>query len=549
MDTRAWTYRHRRNLTRAGFTAAVVMVAVMVIATTSTEPKGSSSTIDEPLRSGHDATAADDSGTGVGGQREGHGPPGFFPNPLKWMNYYLVLGYINLMRFMMRTTVIFPWQMSDVASDMSDTVTKITWASYVVFIMAAGLIVVTYQSLQSRYGAAQLLPRLVIGLAAASLGPWMLSQVAQIANALIKALGDYKEADVDDILDEAGETADITAMVLAAVTFMLLMVLVFHAATRLAVALVLYVFAPAALACHALPYTEALAQLWWRMLLATVASAVGQTAMLLMWFYASTGTEKSFLSFKASPSQALSPAQFIKIMMIIVFAFCVHKIHVHAYRWAGKSPSGGPAKTVKAVVAAVVLRSVHPLIGAAAGTAGGKRHGGRGAHSGHARPSAHQAARQPVHAGRVGYHHSTRQSSRQDLDAWATATPTGWKDGHTDADQPDPGRPNRPRVNLDAVGRADPYHPQQRRPKPRRQPQRLVVDRNYDDGTNRQHKRATPPKLPAHPRPPAAPTTATPQLRPLRSPHLWRGSANPTPSLTRTTPPGRPKTTGGNGES
>src|SRR6266540_4215950 len=110
-------------------------------------------------------------------------------------------------------------------------------------ITAAGITVMARETLQVRYGVADLAPRLVVGFIAANFSQPICQQAIALANAL-------------------------TAMLLVAWL------------VRLVVLVVLVGIAPVALACHALPYTDGAARLWWRALLGCLGVVVLQALAL-----------------------------------------------------------------------------------------------------------------------------------------------------------------------------------------------------------------------------------------------------------------------------
>ncbi|GAB3832820.1 hypothetical protein ACFPIJ_58210 [Dactylosporangium cerinum] len=154
-------------------------------------------------------------------------------------------------------------------------------ASFVLAIIAAGVMVMGRESVQSRYGLAELGPRLVIGWIAANFASPICAWMIGFGNSVTEAVtGDKlrpqaEMAQLTAVLSAAltnpGDAllAAVIAVILTVLTGMLLATWI----VRIGVLVVVVSVAPVALACHATPFTDGAARLWWRtftVLLATV---------------------------------------------------------------------------------------------------------------------------------------------------------------------------------------------------------------------------------------------------------------------------------------
>jgi hypothetical protein len=160
--------------------------------------------------------------------------------------------------------------------------------SFVLAIITAGIVVMTRETVQTRYGIAELAPRLVIGWIAANFAVPICANLIRLANALSTALtgdgvtsknslGQMKSVTVDALNNPPSAfLAVIIGLVIAVLTAMLILTWI----ARLGVLVVLAGIAPIALACHATPYTDPAARLWWRALLGTLATVVLQALAL-----------------------------------------------------------------------------------------------------------------------------------------------------------------------------------------------------------------------------------------------------------------------------
>ena len=161
-------------------------------------------------------------------------------------------------------------------------------AAFVLAIIAAGVTVMTHETLQIRYGIGDLLPRLVVGFVAANFATPICKNLIQLANALTQALTgdgiDSKDsfAHLQRVVvaalgsEEQAFLLVIIGLIIAVLTAMLLVVFLI----RVVVLVVLVGVAPAALACHALPYTDAVARLWWRAMLVCLGTVTLQALTL-----------------------------------------------------------------------------------------------------------------------------------------------------------------------------------------------------------------------------------------------------------------------------
>ncbi|MBV7706830.1 hypothetical protein NOVA_28995 [Nocardia nova] len=166
---------------------------------------------------------------------------------------------------------------------------QITLTVYGLLIMAAGVLVMSYQTLQSRWSAREIAPGLIGGMIAAALSFPLLTLAIRAANALSATVaGDGVDP------DSAGQalrqlvtspemvgTLGIFGLLLGLVLVVGLVALLLGYVIRVVVTIVLIVAAPLALMCHALPITEPIARWWWRSVAACLAIQVIQSLALI----------------------------------------------------------------------------------------------------------------------------------------------------------------------------------------------------------------------------------------------------------------------------
>jgi hypothetical protein len=160
--------------------------------------------------------------------------------------------------------------------------------AYVILVLLAGLIIMSYQTLQARYTVKELAPRLVTGFLAGTLSLFLVTKGIQVANALSTAvLGEGTDPAamtrslitmVQSSLHGGGIFLGILGLGLVAMLLVLLVVFV----VRVMVTILLVAAAPIALMFHALPHTEGIAYLWWKGCGGVLAIQIGQSLTLVV---------------------------------------------------------------------------------------------------------------------------------------------------------------------------------------------------------------------------------------------------------------------------
>jgi len=149
------------------------------------------------------------------------------------------------------------------------------WVVDTVFVLAfiaAAAVTMLGGDERRQHHAKDLLPRLVVGFVAAHFSQLLCAKAIAVANGAAAALGPKRRigGSISEVVREhikaslSAKPAALLLLVILAVIIGLVAVTALGLITRLAVLLVLTAIAPLALACHALPYTEPLARLWWR---------------------------------------------------------------------------------------------------------------------------------------------------------------------------------------------------------------------------------------------------------------------------------------------
>jgi len=240
-------------------------------------------------------------------------------------------------------------------------------AAFVLAIIAAGVTVMTHETLQIRYGIGDLLPRLVVGFVAANFATPICKNLIQLANALTQALTgdgiDSKDsfAHIQRVVvsalgsDEQAFLLVIIGLIIAVLTAMLLVVFLI----RVAVLVVLVGVAPAALACHALPYTDAVARLWWRAMLVCLGTVMLQALTLhtALTIFLDPNANKPLLGIPNDPNGTLN------LFIVACLLWATVKIPSLLRRYA--SGGGGSSNMVGAFLRVVVVQQLTRGLGTA----------------------------------------------------------------------------------------------------------------------------------------------------------------------------------------
>ncbi|MDE3721434.1 hypothetical protein PWG71_08535 [Nocardiopsis sp. N85] len=158
---------------------------------------------------------------------------------------------------------------------------------FVLLVVAGGLIAMGHQSVQSRYSAADILPRIVWGFVAANVSLWISTEMITVSNQVSAAIGaqsiDPREAaeNFRDRLDALVAEALIFTVLLVVVVVILFVVWMITEAVRICMAIVLVIGAPLLLIFHALPHTNRVAEMWWRSMAGLCAIPVGQSIVFM----------------------------------------------------------------------------------------------------------------------------------------------------------------------------------------------------------------------------------------------------------------------------
>lgn len=161
-------------------------------------------------------------------------------------------------------------------------------AAYVLVVLIGAIVVMGHETVQTRHGVKEILPRLVVGFLAANLSLLLLDKAIGFANALsASVLGagmdpdDAAAALSDLVLGSLSNDHGVFLILIGLVVAVMLIVLLVVYVVRVAVTFILIAAAPLALACYGLPQTEGIARWWCRAMAAVLAIQLGQSLALV----------------------------------------------------------------------------------------------------------------------------------------------------------------------------------------------------------------------------------------------------------------------------
>jgi hypothetical protein len=289
---------------------------------------------------------------------------GIWDSAKQWAFEELRDTSLNLVEAMAALTLvalnpIFPV----LATPLSSSFRLLVVGAYGLAVCIGGVVVMTSENLQERYSAREIVPRLVAGFMLAYFSPniiWLVQDFnieITAAFTLGEAMGESLDgAGFLDLLKIAARDSvsgiDFGVGIIQLIAAFVLWLCMF---TRNMAWFVVAVFAPVALAMHALPFTEGLAWMWWRMLWACFFSSVGQAALIWVWMniYTDLDDVEVLLTYSLRP------------FYMLVLTWVAWRLHKDLFIWAKGTPLRLPgsrlAKTVVGSAIGIALFKLNPV--------------------------------------------------------------------------------------------------------------------------------------------------------------------------------------------
>lgn len=250
-------------------------------------------------------------------------------------------------------------------------------AVYGLLILIGGIVVMSHESLQTRYSIKEIGPRIPVAFLASTLSLFFVDKLIRLANAFSTTIlgSDLNPPTLGTTLNDATAGAATGGLMLILTALVLLVVavgLLIIGVIRVMLTVVLAIAGPFFLMFHALPHTDPLAQWWWKATTAVLAIQVAQSLVLIVAVKTLlTGGVHLFTSFGSFGMMIGAIGLFIVLFKIPFWLFAAVKVG------SGRSLIGGLAR---AYVAAKTFGMIAGKSGAsrtarAAATSSG---GGRG---------------------------------------------------------------------------------------------------------------------------------------------------------------------------
>ncbi|MEO6701838.1 MAG: hypothetical protein ABIP57_10090 [Jatrophihabitantaceae bacterium] len=254
---------------------------------------------------------------------------------------------------------------------------QIAVAAYVLVILAAGVLVMAYETVQTRHSMKEIAPRLVTAFLTANLSLIFCTKAVSFADALSTAV-------LGQGTDPETAASTLTSLVLNAVTnggtFLvfiglgvagILLALLIGYVIRVAATVILIAAAPLALMCHALPQTDGIARWWWRAFTGVLAIQLAQSMTLVaaMNVFLTPGG----FTFFGPTTDGLVNLIVTAALLYILFKIPFWILH-HVQAGSGRSMLGS---AVKGLIAYKTLG----MLGLRGGSAAGVRRGTGGGRS------------------------------------------------------------------------------------------------------------------------------------------------------------------------
>lgn len=265
----------------------------------------------------------------------------------------------GLLAFLTSTIFVSPdvtaWPQVRSIADISALVVN---ACFVLAIIAVGVATMVGDSLQLRYSLKELAPRLVVGFVLSAFALSLTAVLIDIANALTVSLTGTSAPTTETVTFVRARVAaamtDETNALLTALIGLVIVVLMFALGgswlARIAILIVLAAVVPVALACYATPWTQSVAELWWRTMLACLATPTLQAVVFSAGINLLTDPEANLPILLGLPGSDTVNL----LLVIVVLAVTIRipaTIRRHVTR-AGSSNTGG------VLLRAVVIQGV-----------------------------------------------------------------------------------------------------------------------------------------------------------------------------------------------
>lgn len=253
---------------------------------------------------------------------------------------------------------------------------------FVGLVLIGGLIVMGHETLQTRYAAKEIAPRLVIAAIVANLSWEIITGAIELAVALAVDLagnGMTPGQILARLIVSQVVGGPIFQVLLILSVQLMLLALVLALIVTTALLLLLTITAPLALILHALPQTESIARLWWRCLAATLAVPILDGIILAL--VSRILLQPGGFGVLGVPLVLTEATKWLNLLVLLVLLYLMLKIPRWMFRIAtGRPARGGPGLVRRVLRTALIYGALQATgigpalggLGGAAGRAAGK---------------------------------------------------------------------------------------------------------------------------------------------------------------------------------
>jgi hypothetical protein len=260
---------------------------------------------------------------------------------------------------------------------------QILLISYSVLILVAGILVMGYETVQTRHGIKEIAPRIVAGFLAGALSMWVATRAIEIANGLARSImgGGVDASTGGDTLRNlvmGSLNGGIWIIFIGIFLAGMLVVLLVTYVVRVALTVILIAGAPLALMFHALPQTEGIANWWWRSFFACLGIQVCQSLTLIT-------AMRVFLAPGGFTLFGPTTSGLVNLLVALALMFILFKIPFWLLK-AARGGSGGRSLVGSLIKGFIAYKTFGLLRGGGGGSAG-RAAAGRGAAARSPRPA------------------------------------------------------------------------------------------------------------------------------------------------------------------
>lgn len=227
-----------------------------------------------------------------------------------------------------------------------------------IVVIAAGMVMMTHDSLQIRYGIKDGLARVVWAAISANCSLLFCHWAIQLADAITDSLttGVTDEQIAATLLPYEGSPAGLVLLIVDQTASLLMLLVALTWVARNAIMVVAVIAAPLALICHALPKVEAVALMWWRAVAALLLAQLGQALTLI-------AAVRVFFGADGRPGVSLSGGgRLVNAMLAVCLAYVLLRIPA----WARKAVFRGGGPNIASVMRVLIVQQVLRKVGAQA---------------------------------------------------------------------------------------------------------------------------------------------------------------------------------------